>query len=103
MEYVHYYETQSEFNADYNGSGYTEPWVGYVEETSGTSYNKKPVHVTVKLFVREGQGMNPIDNPVTQSIWQSIVTGTPVETLEFASPEEFFEYHFLRTSPFPYM
>ena len=41
MKYLHYYQTDSEFQPVYDGSGYTEPWVSLVEETDRVNYNKK--------------------------------------------------------------
>lgn len=41
MEYAHYYETNSEFNEVYDGTGYTEPWVSFTEESYRVDYNKK--------------------------------------------------------------
>ena len=38
--YLHLFETEQEFNAQYEGSGYTEPWVSYTMETSAVSFNK---------------------------------------------------------------
>ena len=38
--YLHLFETTQEFEAQYNGSGYTEPWVSYTMETSAVTFNK---------------------------------------------------------------
>lgn len=35
-KYLHHYETLSEFQQDYNGEGYIEPWVSYTENTAIT-------------------------------------------------------------------
>ena len=86
MEYVHYYETQSEFNADYNGSGYTEPWVGYVEETSGTSYNKKPGEYSVSFYE-----CNDFWSP-TQADWEEMISQGPFKVLRFENPEDMLDY-----------
>lgn len=32
MEYIHLFETTSEFNEAYNGPDYKEPWVSFTEE-----------------------------------------------------------------------
>lgn len=40
MGYLHYFKTQSQFNAAYNGTGYTEPWVSCVYEQKKSDYNK---------------------------------------------------------------
>ncbi len=40
MGYLHYFKTQSQFNAAYNGTGYTEPWVSCVYEEKRSNYNK---------------------------------------------------------------
>ena len=34
-KYLHYFETESEFNEQYNGSDYTEPWVSYTKYANG--------------------------------------------------------------------
>ena len=39
-KYAHLFQTASDFNAAYNGTGYTEPWVSYIVENSGITYNK---------------------------------------------------------------
>ena len=40
--YLHKFNTMSEFESNYEGSGYTEPWVSYTTETGATE--------TVKTF-----------------------------------------------------
>lgn len=40
MKYLHKYEEVSAFTEDYNGSGYTEPWVSYTNENDHVDYNK---------------------------------------------------------------
>ena len=40
--YLHLFETEQEFDAQYEGSGYTEPWVSYTMETSAVTFNKGP-------------------------------------------------------------
>lgn len=42
LNFTHLFETEQQFNASYNGSGYTEPWVSYTEETENVAYNKPP-------------------------------------------------------------
>ena len=39
--YLHLYETASNFEADYNGTAYTEPWVSLTEQNGDVNYNKK--------------------------------------------------------------
>ena len=39
-KYLHLFESVSAFTEAYNGEGYEEPWVSYVEEVSGVQYNK---------------------------------------------------------------
>lgn len=43
MAYLHKFETQSQFESYYYGENYEEPFVGFVAETSGVSYNKGSV------------------------------------------------------------
>ena len=40
MKYLHKYQTLSAFTEDYNGSGYTEPWISYTVENTEVNYNK---------------------------------------------------------------
>ena len=39
-KYLHLYETNSEFESDYNGEAYDEPWVSFTESTEEVHYNK---------------------------------------------------------------
>ena len=39
-EYLHLFDTKANHDAVYNGNGYEEPWVGYIEATDDVSYNK---------------------------------------------------------------
>lgn len=39
-QYIHLFETASEFNEAYNGSSYEEPWVSLTEEGEKVNYNK---------------------------------------------------------------
>ena len=41
MEYIHLYETEQQFNAEYDGSEYKEPWLSYTESEDEVNYNKK--------------------------------------------------------------
>lgn len=38
--YVHLFETNNDFQSDYHGSGYTEPWTSYNLERHSLEYNK---------------------------------------------------------------
>lgn len=38
--YIHLFSTTAEFDAAYNGTGYTDPWVSYTLESSALTYNK---------------------------------------------------------------
>jgi len=40
MIYLHYFETNSEFSAAYNGEDYLEPWVSLTSENEKVKYNK---------------------------------------------------------------
>jgi uncharacterized protein (TIGR02145 family) len=42
-QYIHLFDTASEFNEAYNGSSYEEPWVSYTEEDQEVHYNKESV------------------------------------------------------------
>ena len=38
-KYLHRYLTETDFNADYNGEAYIEPWVSYTEDIERVDYN----------------------------------------------------------------
>jgi hypothetical protein len=40
MKFLHKYSTESDFEADYNGTAYTEPWVSLTEDVDRVDYNK---------------------------------------------------------------
>lgn len=40
MEYLHLFETEAEFQQEYNGQNYHQPWVSYTVETGEVYYNK---------------------------------------------------------------
>ena len=42
--YLHLFETEQEFDAQYEGPGYTEPWVSFTIETSAVTFNKGGGH-----------------------------------------------------------
>lgn len=47
-KYLHSFETESAFNAAYNGNDYLEPWVSYTDEIEGqghVDYNKEDIVV----------------------------------------------------------
>jgi len=49
-QFLHLFNTESAFNAAYNGSDYHEPWVSYTDETEGqehVDYNKKELWLRV--------------------------------------------------------
>lgn len=50
-DYIHLFETVAEFNEEYNGEGYHEPWVSYTIESSGLSYNKISDPLAVPLTI----------------------------------------------------
>ena len=39
-QYLHLYETEAQFNTDYNGEKYNEPWVSYTTDIERVDYNK---------------------------------------------------------------
>ena len=39
-KYIHLFETENDFNAAYNGTAYTEPWVSYTKQDENVDYNK---------------------------------------------------------------
>lgn len=49
-KYIHYYRSESDFERDYDGAGYEEPWVSFTEGSSGgtVNYNKNDNGSTVE-------------------------------------------------------
>ena len=43
MKYIHLYQTVEEFDTDYWGEKYLEPWVSLTVEDEKVDYNKKPI------------------------------------------------------------
>lgn len=41
-KYTHLFQTTSDFNTVYEGTGYTVPWVSYTVQNSAVTYNKDP-------------------------------------------------------------
>lgn len=39
-KFLHKFETSAEFNSEYIGSGYTEPWVSLTQDNYAINYNK---------------------------------------------------------------
>ena len=68
-KHLHRYQTNAEFEAIYNGSGYTEPWVSYIDENERVDYNKSKLSVpfTIKMLdsgeftMRNGTGSYSIN------------------------------------------
>lgn len=72
-KYVHLFDSGSSFNAVYNSSAYTEPWVSYVVEDGSVAYNKVPGYKYVDLGLPSG------------ILWATSNVGT-------YSPEEYGDY-----------
>ena len=47
MKFIHNYNDLTAFTEDYNGSGYTEPWVSFTHENNKVDYNKKELWLRV--------------------------------------------------------
>ena len=52
MQFLHKYQTVTAFTQDYNGTGYTEPWVSLTVENDKVDYNK---NLTIIDFHPVGQ------------------------------------------------
>ena len=50
MDKLHLFETAEEHYNTYLGSGYTEPWVGYDNESNDTTYNYGVLEENSKLY-----------------------------------------------------
>lgn len=56
MKYLHKYELESEFNDEYWGEAYIEPWVSLTSDIDRVDYNKKPSQgVAQKMKTRARQ------------------------------------------------
>lgn len=84
--HLHLFNTESEHNSEYNGSGYSEPWVAYTEETESVTFNKKSY--LLEDILSNLKMYNPDDIIVmdeTNSYWSYryiiFSSGTSVENL----------------------
>ena len=51
MKFIHNYGTDAAFIEEYIGSGYTEPWVSYVQENDNVAYNKVSGYFRVPQYL----------------------------------------------------
>lgn len=66
--FLHKYQTLSDFNTDYNGSAYQEPWVSYTTQNEQVDYNKEAVSYDAVF-----QGCDELDNYPQE--YQDLVLG----------------------------
>lgn len=89
-KYIHLYSTEQEFEADYNGAAYIEPWVSLTLDVDRVDYNKTPVPPTpvdpsTYPFTIEALGNgNIVWNIGSKSLQYSMDDGETWET--FTSP-----------------
>ena len=62
-KHIHLYNTQAQFNAEYNGEAYNEPWLSYTRTEKRTDYNK-PIWLDLTGYayptsVNDGVIINP--------------------------------------------
>lgn len=62
MQFLHKYQTVTAFTQDYNGTGYTEPWVSLTVENDKVDYNK---NLTIIDFHPLGQVLHYADFGLT--------------------------------------
>lgn len=55
MKFIHNYGTDAAFIEEYTGSGYTEPWVSYVQESDKVDYNKVSGYFRVPQYESNSQ------------------------------------------------
>ena len=59
--YIHYFDSASTFDEEYWGSGYTEPWVSYIDENEEVNYNKSEDEILLRTpFTIEALGSGDI-------------------------------------------
>lgn len=51
MEYLHFFETNSEFDAYYTTNIYNEPWVSYTEDKNRVDYNKMTREMAIFQYI----------------------------------------------------
>ncbi len=59
--FLHRYQTLSDFNTDYNGSAYQEPWVSYTTQNEQVDYNKIKVIFTFHIDISHSSFSGPED------------------------------------------
>ena len=84
--HLHLYDTDANFEADYDGDIYHEPWVSYTIENGEVNYNKR-AGFTITYLNRNG------DTSATQTVTGQ--TGRNIEYVVGSAPESWGEHTFL--------
>ena len=85
MRYIHKFKTDSDFQEEYSGEKYKEPWASWTVENDEVNYNKHPERmITVKTFQRISEGQLEEDATIEYN-------GTNVSFEELMEPT--FEAH----------
>ena len=85
MRYIHKFNTDSDFQGEYSGEKYKEPWASWTVENDEVNYNKHPERaITVKTFQVIGIGQLEEDATIEYN-------GTDVSFEELLEPT--FEAH----------
>lgn len=85
MRYIHKFKTDSDFQEEYNGEKYKEPWASWTVENDEVNYNKHSERaITVKTFQVIGEGQLEEDATIEYN-------GTDVSFEELLEPT--FEAH----------
>lgn len=68
--YLHYFDANSEFEEEYFGDGYYEPWVSFTSGDSLVHYNKKPIeeYLTIEALANGGIGWKSNDGNISKTI-----------------------------------
>lgn len=68
--YLHYFDANSEFEEEYFGDGYYEPWVSFTSGDSLVHYNKKPIeeYLTIEALTNGGIGWKSNDGNISKTI-----------------------------------
>ena len=66
MKYLHNFETDAQFRAEYDGTGYTEPWVSLTQANGDVNYNKSAEPLILRIARYGSYRVRPHDYPYTE-------------------------------------
>ena len=89
QRFLHYYESDSDFQTDYNGEAYVEPWVSLTKENEDVNYNKKGDYTINVTYVDRGHSGDPVVETYTGE------AGSPVSFTAKSAPAEWANHEFM--------